>query len=40
MEANPDMDPARVRVGQKIFIPASETQKETDGANGGWDNER
>ncbi len=40
LEANPDLDPARLRIGQKIIIPTSEKESETDEANGGPANER
>lgn len=33
LEANPQLDPARLKVGQKILIPASEAGGEADPAN-------
>jgi len=33
LEANPDLDPARLQVGQTIHIPAFETQSEGEGEN-------
>lgn len=39
LEANPDLDPSRLQVGQKIFIPVSGMQSKTDGVNAGWQSE-
>ena len=40
LEANPDLDPARLKVGQKILIPTIEREGEADEANSGLANER
>ncbi len=40
LEANPDLDPARLKVGQKILIPTLDQESETDEAKGGPANDR
>ena len=40
LEANPDLDPARLKIGQKILIPTIKKESETDEANSELDNER
>jgi Tfp pilus assembly protein FimV len=35
LEANPDLDPARLKVGQKILIPTIEQESETNEPNSG-----
>ena len=40
LEANPDLDPARLKIGQKILIPTIEQESETDEGNSEPANER
>ena len=40
LQANPDLDPARLKIGQKILIPTSEKESDTDEVNSGPANER